>query len=275
MKLLKPSKKLNENRQPLHISYMPAAYSGNVTSEYKKVLRKSGKNIRTVSIFLLIGILVVSIYYIIKDKSLFVVQNVSVQGINTFVNNDDVENISKNILLGKNVLTLNNKDVEDSLKNNFLGAENFKVTNDLYGNVSVEIIERSPVAILKNENSDKYLVDKEGYVMGYLSIATDSFPQIMYKEKISVGEFINPKIIPISSWIIDEAKTYGLFVSTIEFDDRDIYLRINDIDVMLSLDKDNDKSIQSISAIIKKSPPEGKNLRKVDLRFDKVIVLYD
>jgi cell division septal protein FtsQ len=131
------------------------------------------------------------------------------------------------------------------------------------------------VAVLAGIDN-KYLVDNEGYVLALVQDTDKGFSEVTYDEKVEVGTFIHQNIVPTSIKLIDLAKEANLTIKKMKFNSQYITLNINDnIEVDLSLAKDNTLAMKQIAAIIEKTSLDGQKLRKVDLRFEKVIVLYD
>jgi hypothetical protein len=47
------------------------------------------------------------------------------------------------------------------------------------------------------------------------------------------------------------------------------------VEVLMANAKSRENSMNVISSLLRKSNPEGKKVSRIDLRYDKVIVLYE
>jgi len=90
-----------------------------------------------------------------------------------------------------------------------------------------------------------------------------------------VGAFLDGRIVPVSIEILTEAGKAGLNVSSISFRERYSKLYLGATEVYLSNLKGIGESVQKLEKLYKNLLLEGKRVIKIDLRYDKVIVLYE
>lgn len=226
-------------------------------------------------VFILSVIVYISYKYVYLNPK-FSIKNVSVVGGGKFVNEEDFWNISKEKFTGKSIFSVKLQESSADLKNNFLGAKNVEVSKDYPDTIVVRIEERVPIALIRtSESRSYYLIDREGYVLGEVSDEFIGLPKIIYDGEIRVGAFINDKIVPVSVEILTEAGNAGLDVSSVSFRERYSKLYLGPTEVFISNLKDINQSVSALEKLYKSLLLEGKSITKIDLRYDKVIVLYE
>lgn len=273
MKFSSPIKRKKLEIKPVKLSYY------NHTSDQKSVInpvpRKYRSAIKIIAVFLLIGSLIPLIYYVFTKYRLLQITEIKVYGPNNYVQVNQVKGYLENKILGSFIITFHPEEYSQAITKEFLGIEKTSISKKYPNKLIVNVIERSPVAVLVTSDQ-KYLVDKEGYVMQIYSDKDSEYPEIIYSEKITEGQFINQSIVPLSVELLKNAKETNLVINKMQFNSQYITLNINDnIEVDLSLADNTALAMRQVSAIIQKTLLESQKLRKVDLRFEKVIVLYD
>jgi len=82
--------------------------------------------------------------------------------------------------------------------------------------------------------------------------------------------------VPLALDIINYSKTEQLELSSMSFKGKDTTFFTNgSIETLLDFNVSVKKSMNIVSELIKKSQTEGKSIKKIDLRYDKVIVSYE
>lgn len=247
---------------------------------YKKskvmVRQCSGWAKRVFIIGLVVGVVAYGIY-ILDIRGFFSISEIEIIGADEFVNKDDLRKLAETNGLGNFIFTFNTSDLEGKLRGNFLGAYDIDIEKKYPRSIKVIVEERVPLAIVKSSKDDqRYLVDKSGYVLSVISSRFSSFPIIHYDGEVSVGIFLTEKIFPVSAEILRFADSEGVRISTMSFYPKYVRLYTNTgVDVYIGAQKDIEESMKAIGALLRKLSLEGKKVTKVDLRYDKVIVLYD
>jgi cell division septal protein FtsQ len=246
------------------------AYSSRVVFRKKHGLVKK-------LVFLVVTISVVAFLIIKFDAvSYFEVDFVSVEGSGSFVSIEDVKALIESSVIGKSIFSINENDIIDVLTKTFLGAKSVSVNKEYPNEIKIFIQERVPLAIVQNSSGDNFLIDSDGYVLGLVAEKFSDLPKIQYEGPVIVGTFLEKEMIPISIELLQFADQEGLKISSMSFSPN--YVRAfvgNGAEVFIGYDKDRDKSLKTVGALIKQSESDGKMLRKIDLRYDKVIVLYE
>jgi len=229
-----------------------------------------------VALLVLVSLSYLSYKYIYLSPK-FTVKAVSVVGGGKFVNLQDFQNISEQKTIGHSIFSIDLKELENLLKTNFLGARSVETSLDYPDTVVIKIEERLPVAVVTaGKKSDvHYLIDNEGYVLGEVSDEFMDLPEIIYEGDMRVGAFLDGRIVPVSIEILTEAGKAGLNVSSISFRERYSKLYLGATEVYLSNLKGIGESVQKLEKLYKNLLLEGKRVIKIDLRYDKVIVLYE
>ena len=239
--------------------------------------RKYHTAIKILAAMFVIGSLSYLSYKFIYLSPKFSVRAVSVVGGGKFVNLQDFQNVSEQKTIGHSIFSIDTKELENLLKTNFLGAKSVETSLDYPDTVVIKVEERLPVAVVTSgKKSDvHYLIDNEGYVLGEVSDEFMDLPEIIYEGDMRVGAFLDGRIVPVSIEILTEAGKAGLNVSSISFRERYSKLYLGATEVYLSNLKGIGESVQKLEKLYKNLLLEGKRVIKIDLRYDKVIVLYE
>ncbi len=238
--------------------------------------RKFGKVVKALIISLSICGFVLAFYEIVLNSGTFRVSKIEISGTNTFVNETDLENLVHGKVSGKHIASLNTEIVQNLLKDNFLGAKNITVTKKLPNTVVVTVQERVPLAVVKSEKgNDYFMVDEDGYVLGLVNAETTNLPKIAYEGELYVGYFIDKDLIPLYLGLLTNLDSEKIPASSVSVSDRYVSFYIaGPTQVFVGKDKDIMSSIKLLAELVKQLGLEGKDVRKIDLRYDKVIVQY-
>ena len=221
---------------------------------------------------LILGLVLNEFFY----SSTFEINKLSIYGVERFVNETDLYKIVSSNVMGKNIFTLNKKKITDLAEKNFLGIKTISVEKHLPSKLVVKIKERIPLAVIyENGSSNNYLVDEDGYVLGFVSEKFMDLPKIQYDSEIKVGTFINRTIVPFYNTLMSIIDEKDMKVSSLSFSSRytKVYLN-NGIEIFISQEKDLKTSIETAIDVLVNETSSGKTVKGIDLRYDKVIVSY-
>ncbi len=276
MRLFQQSKiKKIETKPVSHLSYYFHGSANRPKLPVNLFFRKIKSELNIILIFLLIGLFITALYFFLNRYNFTEITDIQVNGANKYVNTNEVYKYSSNNLNKHSILVFKSDVYAKTLETTFLGAQSFAVKAVWPNKIIIDIIEREPIALI-NSNNERFFMDKNGYILAKSPDSAVKLPEINYKDTVVVGTFIRENIVPESVKLIEQARSSNLVVNKMQFDSQYITLNINDnIELDLSLVKDNSLAMKQVSAIMEKSLSEGQKLRKVDLRFSKVIVLYD
>lgn len=202
------------------------------------------------------------------------ISKIKVIGDSKFVNVYDVETLIKNQAIGQNIILFDSNKLSKSLALSFQGAKKFDVKKKLPDTLELYIYERIPMLLISNKtDSDLYMVDIEGYILGNVREDFVNLPRLIYSGDIKVGYFINRDLVPVFTDIQKAMDENNLQMSSVSFNDRYTHLFLNnDIEVFIGNKKNKSLAISILADLIKQFKIEGKSLKKIDLRYDKVIV---
>jgi len=242
----------------------------------KRVLRKNHGALKKILIAtLLLGGIVFTVIKL-DVPSYFKVDFVNVEGTGSFVNTDDVKAIVERVVIGHSIFPIKEEEIVELVTKNFLGAKTVFVKKEYPNSIKILIEERIPLAIVHNNSGDNFLIDSDGYVLGLVSEGFLDLPKIQYEGPVIIGTFLEKDMIPVSVQLLKFAEQEELKISSMSFYPNHVKVFVGgNAEVFIGYDKDSEKSLKTISALIKSSEAEGKILKKIDLRYDKVIVLYE
>lgn len=247
----------------------------NVVTPRKILRKKQGLFGKIVISLIFISILV---FLIIKFDvpGYFKISSINISGTGEFVSYDDVKSVVSNATLEKYIFSVDEVSVAENVKKSFLGAKDVTVTRNYPHSIDVTVEERIPLAIAYNDDNEGFLIDSEGFVLGVVDSNVFDLPKIKYEGPIMVGTFLEKDIIPVSIEIIEFAEKEDLKISSMSFKPALVHMFVGrSTEVFMGYDKEIEQSLKTIKTLVKKSDVEGTLLKKVDLRYDKVIVLYD
>ncbi len=224
----------------------------------------------TAALAILVGLAYLFIY-----SGFFNVKNINIVGADKFVSSLDLREVASANIMDKNIFTLKKFELEKKLKDNFLGADAIELEKKIPRTIKVIVKERVPIAIVYKNEENQFLVDKEGYVLGYVSAENNELPRINYQKEISVGLFIDKNIVPVYQELTELLSAEDIKVSSVSFqpDYVSFYLDRGE-NVLIGLMKNKLEAVKALSALMKQAKVENKDIQKIDLRYDKVIVLF-
>jgi cell division septal protein FtsQ len=232
------------------------------------------------SIVALLALLVAAIYFsytYLDRRELLDIEGFEIVGATKFVNMNDVASLVKTNIEGKKISNFNPGILETLLKSNFLGAKNISVQRKSLNNIKVIIEERVPLAVLFSlPDNRKYLIDVDGYVLGEVEDSFNELPTVQYNRAVLVNTFVEKDIVPLTVELLNLLEKEELKASSISFHPKYMKLYVESgTEVLIGNYKNYEKFMEVVSSLIKKSNLEGKNVSRIDLRYDKVIVSYD
>ena len=246
----------------------------NVSRQKRK--RKFVKLTSYITYFLVVLITFLVIYILFIERSTFAIRNVEVEGAKSFVSAVDVAELVKSRSFGQNILLFDSGALKASLLDSFQGAKEIFVQKKFPATLRIIVVERTPaVLVYKEVQENLYLVDDEGYVLGQVAPGTSNFPKISYDGEIAVGYFLDRSLFSAYFELLHALDEEKINASSMSVQSDYISLFIPDsIEVLIGKDKDALEAASLLSALLKQLSAQGKDVKRVDLRYDKVIVSY-
>ena len=214
----------------------------------------------------------------------FRVTRVDVLGEGRFVNLEDVRKIAETNVLGKDIIVVNTAGVVEAIAHNYLAAKSVKVTKSYPRTIKVTVTERVPIALLlakdasllAKESTSYYFVDAEGFVLGPADKTTTNLPIISYGQKVYVGKFLEEYAISYYFELLHALDENSILVSTISAFPKYVQFYTRDsVEALFTVAQSPKSQAKILARMLESFKTEGKKPRKIDLRFDKVIVEFN
>lgn len=181
------------------------------------------------------------------------------------------------LVLGKNIILLSPPKTEQLIKNELPGIDQVEVKKKLPDKLIVYLTKRKPIAVIET-NSDYYQVDYQGIILAKLDQPTD-LPLVVGDEI----ELSDDKQKIKSSQILACLKfLYQLMFENIEVQrikvtnsQESTFNLKTGAEVLINLEKDWQRQVDSLQLILKRAKIEGKQIKVIDLRFDKPVIYAD
>ena len=214
----------------------------------------------------------------------FRVTRVDVLGEGRFVNLEDVRKIAETNVLGKDIIVVNTAGVVEAIAHNYLAAKSVKVTKSYPRTIKVTVTERVPIALLltkdalllAKESTSYYFVDAEGFVLGPADKTTTNLPIISYGQKVYVGKFLEENAISYYFELLHALDENSILVSTISAFPKYVQFYTRDsVEALFTVAQSPKSQAKILARMLESFKTEGKKTKKIDLRFDKVIVEFN
>jgi len=237
--------------------------------------KKHGIVKKIIFLILLLG-LVTFLFFKFDVPSYFKVSHINIAGVGSFVNSEDVKNLVERNIKDQYIFSVKEKEISDILLKSFMGAKSVSVKRNYPNSVDVFVEERVPLAVVYNNDEEYFLLDSEGYVLGVVTDAFSELPKIKYEGSIVIGTFLEKEIIPVSIEILKFAEKEELKISSMSFYPNHAKLYVDKgAEVFIGYNEDYNEAVKTVKALVVAPRKDGKMLKKIDLRYDKLIVLYD
>lgn len=229
-----------------------------------------------VFLFIVVSVFGGGLYYVAFVTDTFHLVYFEVTGASEYVNENDLKNFLYSNYESKNLLLLDTTQLSSELKDVFLGAYNFEISKKWPDTLFIQVEERSPLAVLVSEKyNDKYMIDREGYVLGIVDSSRDDLPEIHYKGELKIGTFVDKNLVPVYSELLTATENSEVKVSSVSFYPKYISFFTEDgIQVLIDNEANKFESILVLSRLLHRLTLEGKDATSIDLRYDKVVVSY-
>jgi cell division septal protein FtsQ len=181
------------------------------------------------------------------------------------------------LVLGKNILFLSPQKVEEEILSQLPKIEKVKIEKKLLHQITIHLAKKKAIATVEFE-SQYYQVDYRGTILASLDQPSD-LPLLVVKE-LSLspdgGQIETPAILTSLDCL------YQLLFGGIDLrraevtDSRYLSLSLKaGPTVLISLEGEVKKQVDSLQLILARAKIEGKQVKVIDLRFDKPVITYD
>jgi cell division protein FtsQ len=207
---------------------------------------------------------------------------VTVTGAQRFVSAQDVQKIAEARALGKNLIFLDIDDLETTITSSFLASKSVKIRRQLPKSLKVEVTERVPIALIQSQDkaitspvSVFYFVDADGFVLGLADKSATNLPVINYSQQVEVGKFVDSSAVAYYFDLLKALDDEGISASTISsYPKYTQFFTRDDNKVFVNNAQSAKSQIKIFAKMLEAFKSEGKKVKQIDLRFDKVIVEF-
>lgn len=251
---------------------------------------------KPISLFLIIILIFVSVFFAIRSD-IFIVHQLEVEGLkqNECVKKEQI--YEKLPFVGRSLIFIDYEPFSKDFKTNFLCIDSITFEKKWPDKIKIKLNFRQPMTILAINKTDQdtasqsanlnqatisasfdyFIIDNHGFVFGEVATSEANVPILFSKDFINVklGAPVESKSLKVAVEILKNLSDLQLNIKTASISKEQIDVQLeNDILVIFSKDKEGAIQTSSLQAIIRQSKIEGKKLTKIDLRFEKPIVIF-
>lgn len=122
--------------------------------------------------------------------------------------------------------------------------------------------------------SNKFIVDKTGFIFSKLGGEKQNLPEIYFiEENMDIGKFVTNTVFTNILSILDKLKEFEIPIKSVKIEDNKLLIDA-EVKIAFSLKKDYARQLASLQLILQKAKIESKLIDMIDLRFDKPIIIY-
>lgn len=201
------------------------------------------------------------------------------------IKNIVIDNQSTSPILGldeikaTNFIWLKEKDLEERLRNLNPYINVIKIEKKFPNIVKIVIVEYKTITAIQG-NTKYLLLSIDGRILQKTDNLPQNIPLINYYQKINeqffnVGDRLVYKDILIALYYQKSLDDLGLIIDSIDISGFDmIVFKVGGHEFVFSSNIDKEKTMFAVEKIIKNFRIEGKDYKKIDLRFDKPVVTF-
>lgn len=178
--------------------------------------------------------------------------------------------------LGKNLISLSPQDISQQIKNEFSEIEEVEIKKELPNRLIINLTKRKAIAVIEMKN-EYWQVDYRGIILTRRHELSD-LPLIVSDEVAisSDGEKIeSPQVLAsldcLYKLLFKNLEPYRMEIQNPQT--LIIYLRTGSV-VLYSFKNDWQLQVDSLQLILERAKIEGKQIKVIDLRFDKPVITY-
>lgn len=172
------------------------------------------------------------------------------------------------------------KEFPDRLKIEVFGREAVAVlailqTEESTSSASIETLASSSARISKENISDEFLVDSEGFI--FSKAEQSNIPKLFYLGDLHMGKKLNENIVENALQILRKLKNFDLNMKdVIIYPDGIFLLNLSSgkLKIIFSLKKHIETQLASLQLILTQAKMEEQEMEFIDLRYDKPVVKY-
>lgn len=169
---------------------------------------------------------------------------------------------------GKNILAVSTQALADQLQLKYPNFKSLKIEKKFPQALAVKIEKRSPQAVVQ-KGEEFFVVDDQGFVLGREPIA--GLPVILFAGSLDQPELVwtTNLLKKMETDSFEPKKTQIISAFNIEV------VLAQELLVIFTSKKEIDFQLDSLHFIFSRAKIEGRKIKKIDLRFDKPVVIYE
>lgn len=264
-------------------------------------------------LLVLAGLVLIGLIISFIKSGFFEIKNIRIKSTLTCTNQNDLQRrLSQTV--GKNYFSINQKKVEEQILKEFPCVSSLTFKNGFFKDfllnifssnkyVNVFITERKPIAQINLITQKLDLIDLKALEAtssssaGQLNFQTDessvsgifladnlnyifsknedkSLPQVfLISGNLSIGQKLPPGMLQDTLEILKKLNELSVEVKTARIESGQLLIDGSQ-KLIFSLNKDINYQLASLQLILQKAKMESKLMEKIDLRFDKPVVVY-
>jgi cell division septal protein FtsQ len=192
------------------------------------------------------------------------------------------------LTLGKNIFLLSSQVVEEGMKTSFPDIDKVRINKVFPGELKLVVELRRPVAALglredledfeeglATKSADFFITDEKVVIFQKASSPLD-FTVILVDnlELINVGQKIDQEQLKQSVSLVTLLSKLDLKPELVRVLGKEIQVSFKEgLEVVFSSEKEASIQVGSLQLILSRTKIEGKSLKRVDLRFDKPVIV--
>lgn len=213
--------------------------------------------------------IVVAIFFAVLFSPIFVIKSIEFNAQSCL---SDQKQLEKYQVLSKNILLFKSDEISYNLKNDFSCIDQIKITKALPAKLKIEIAVQKPVA--KIEGKDLTLT-KDGAIS--TSIQTESLPTIFLPSSVSVAvsQKVEDKMVLFALDVAFQLQKTDFTVQNIRFPQAEdvAFYDAHALIALFSSSKAASTQVDSLQGILAKAKIDEAKIAKIDLRFDKPVIV--
>ncbi len=212
------------------------------------------------------------IFYLVFKSDLLVIKNVncSVKDKTSIADEKRWCEEAERLLFGKRIYS-NLTTAVVNLEHKFLPVGEVVVKKKYPQTVTVQIVERTPIAKVCPSGGLELLVDREGVIYAETQPDSPVLKTVVLELgfELKLGQEVGPDVVSLI--LLEEPQ-----ISFVKYTGQEGFeVRANErLTVFLSREKSLEYQLKSLQKIVQKYKIEGKDLSHVDLRYDQPVIKY-
>ncbi len=136
-------------------------------------------------------------------------------------------------------------------------------------------LDEDPFKIDESQFSKLFSVDRTGFIIGENPSTDTALPMIYFVsyEELKVNEHLEEGLMESALLLLEKVKEQQLVVESAKIEGRSLFLN-GPIRVTFLLKKEIEEQIIPLQLILQKAKIDSETVEKIDLRFDKPVVVY-